>query len=804
VVIHFIKLKTLIMKKFILILIASIGISFYLSAQSAGDYRSVGNGNWNDVTKWQRYNGSSWISTTTYPGQNPGTGKVTIMSETEIKVTETVPHPVTALIVSIDDPNIVPTGLTFSAENAVSVMVSGDVYIAGELKIDNQNGAKTHELFIGRNFSVSGGFQTINQDDKLGVTFNTTEPSCYITGGSVSFQDITFNGTGILYVYTNIGIAGTATFINGIVILMQKDAYDYDPNYYIFFGDGATVSGGSNLSYIAGAPCKFGDDPFTFPIGDKGIYAPLTISALPEKRTICAAYSRNVDGDPITDPELFSISNCEFWWLGYPFYEIDNNPYEGHYNAIDVTVGWTSATRCGSSSYIANPSDVVLAEWNGSWYTHRGTGTGTTTNGSVTLSSFFPEGRITLGNVGTDCRTPLGLITSNITSNSATVSWSAVAGAVSYVVDYSPYYDFWINAATATTSTSVNLSGLSPATSYRLRVRANCGSASSSYRLTHFTTLNPCATPSGLSTTNITSNSAKLNWGAVTNALNYDVEYKKFTDISWLTAVTGSTSLTYTLNGLIGSTEYNWRVKANCNVSAGNYAQSSFTTQPLVCNDVYETNNTSSQAKTISIGNTISAGISSAADVDWFKVTTPNNSNTKLEVTLSNLPADYDLYVYNKSLKLVGSSVNAGTANEVVIYNSNARKATYYIKVVGKNGAYNTSQCYNLLAQVSSGARSASGKSDPANEVTHISDKQLLYPNPASGFVYLNFNNATEGLVNIQIVNSIGQLVKQHPVNTIKGQNQVKILVADIRPGMYILRINKGDLTLTRKFIIAR
>ena len=65
--------------------------------------------------------------------------------------------------------------------------------------------------------------------------------------------------------------------------------------------------------------------------------------------------------------------------------------------------------------------------------------------------------------------------------------------------------------------------------------------------------------------------------------------------------------------------------------------------------------------------------------------------------------------------------------------------------------------------------------------------------------MYLNFNSATEGSVNIQIVNSIGQLVKQHPVNTIKGHNQFKIQVADIRPGMYILRINKGDLNLTKK-----
>src|SRR5688572_1406918 len=116
------------MKKIILILIASIVISFSSSAQSVGDYRSIGNGNWNDATKWETYNGSSWVSTTTYPGENPGTGKVTIMSETEIKITETVPHPVTTLSISIDDPNILPTGLlTFSAETAVSLAVSGDV-----------------------------------------------------------------------------------------------------------------------------------------------------------------------------------------------------------------------------------------------------------------------------------------------------------------------------------------------------------------------------------------------------------------------------------------------------------------------------------------------------------------------------------------------------------------------------------------------------------------------------------------------------------------------------------------------------
>ena len=84
------------MKKFILILITSIGISFYLSAQ---DYQSISNGNWNDPTKWETYNGSTWVSATTYPGQNPGTGAVTIKIFHELKLTATVPSPIASLLI---------------------------------------------------------------------------------------------------------------------------------------------------------------------------------------------------------------------------------------------------------------------------------------------------------------------------------------------------------------------------------------------------------------------------------------------------------------------------------------------------------------------------------------------------------------------------------------------------------------------------------------------------------------------------------------------------------------------------------
>jgi hypothetical protein len=71
---------------------------------------------------------------------------------------------------------------------------------------------------------------------------------------------------------------------------------------------------------------------------------------------------------------------------------------------------------------------------------------------------------------------------------------------------------------------------------------------------------------------------------------------------------------------------------------------------------------------------------------------------------------------YNKNLKLIASSVNPGTY-EGVIYNSNARKATYYIKIMGKNGAFN-SGCYSLLAQsLSGGNKTTSQSSVPVSEL---------------------------------------------------------------------------------------
>jgi hypothetical protein len=90
------------------------------------------------------------------------------------------------------------------------------------------------------------------------------------------------------------------------------------------------------------------------------------------------------------------------------------------------------------------------------------------------------------------CNEPTGLATSAITANTATVSWTAVAGAVGYqyeVTTSATPSGTWPNTTAATT---VNLSGLTGTTLYYFHIRTNCGATQSIVSSISFTTTLDC------------------------------------------------------------------------------------------------------------------------------------------------------------------------------------------------------------------------------------------------------------------------------------------------------------------------
>src|SRR5258705_1673733 len=183
------------------------------------------------------------------------------------------------------------------------------------------------------------------------------------------------------------------------------------------------------------------------------------------------------------------------------------------------------------------------------------------------------------------CAAPTALTTTNITTNSATFNWAAVSGAISYNVEYRVVGNPSWSTTTSVTN-SVNVSSLTPSSNYEWHVQANCGSANLSAfsAISNFTTSSPpCGTPAGLSTTNITTTSATLNWVAVNGAIGYNIEYRIVGNPTW-SATTSATNSVNVLS-LTPSSNYEWHVQANCgssNLSAFS-ALSNFTTLTPPC-----------------------------------------------------------------------------------------------------------------------------------------------------------------------------------------------------------------------------
>ncbi len=299
---------------------------------------------------------------------------------------------------------------------------------------------------------------------------------------------------------------------------------------------------------------------------------------------------------------------------------------------------------------------------------------------------------------GTGCAAPTGLAASAITNTSATVSWAAVSGAQSYSVDYKlTTTSTWTSVATATTATSANISGLVQGAQYDYRVRTNCASASSAYSAAQFTTTAPvvCNAPTGLTATSITNNSATVSWTAVSGALNYTVEYKTNAASTWTVAASATTATSTSLTGLTATTLYDYRVRTNCTGSNSSFSAAQFTTTAAQANCVtaYEANDSQATAALIATNSAISAAIGTATDIDYYRVTTTATSN--FTITLTNLPGDYDLYFYNSAGTQIGSSMAGSTSNETITL-TNQAAGTYYVRVIGYNGVFSTTVCYNL------------------------------------------------------------------------------------------------------------
>ena len=196
------------------------------------------------------------------------------------------------------------------------------------------------------------------------------------------------------------------------------------------------------------------------------------------------------------------------------------------------------------------------------WFRVRAIGPcSTTANSNVISFTTLIAPSIPVANAGT------GATCTQITAN-----WQASANSTTYLLDVSTDIAFGsfvgiYNNLDVGNITTLNITGLTPGTTYYYRVRGsnNCGTSGNSGTITYATLAGPAA-PAATAGTAAACTTITANWGAVASATGYFLDVS--TDPAFGSFVTGYNNLsvgnvlTSNVTGLTAGTTYYYRVRA--------------------------------------------------------------------------------------------------------------------------------------------------------------------------------------------------------------------------------------------------
>lgn len=297
-----------------------------------------------------------------------------------------------------------------------------------------------------------------------------------------------------------------------------------------------------------------------------------------------------------------------------------------------------------------------------------------------------------------------------------------------------------------------------------------------------------CNTPDGLTSSAITTSSATVSWNAVSGADSYDVDYRKNADALWINAATATTATTVNLTGLSASTLYDWQVRTNCTSSSSAYSQAQFTTAtpPSGCPGPYDvaTNGTTGGAALLPLNTDVKGTINPAADNDYyrFQITTGGT----ITVSLTTLPANYQLDLLNAGGTRIGRSTNNGTASESI--NVTVATGDYYARVYPKGSASNTTLCYTLKV--------TTGTATISEEQIIVNNRINVYPNPVSKIVTINISDII-GQADIRVFDMYGRMVVQK--NT--KQSSTRLDVSSFTAGVYLIKVKMNGKESNLKIV---
>lgn len=365
------------------------------------------------------------------------------------------------------------------------------------------------------------------------------------------------------------------------------------------------------------------------------------------------------------------------------------------------------------------------------------------------------------------CNPPTTGTTTNITANSATLSWVAAPPAVIYNIRYrlqSQPNSPWITVTTQITNT--NLSNLLCNTAYEWQIQSGCPGTNGGLVLSTFSTsfifttlacTNVCSVPTGLYTNNITSSSAKLHWNS-TGAVSYRVRYRIVGAATWLLKY--PTANNVTINGLTSAGLYEWQVRSKCNSPGG-------------------------------------VVLSAWSNVSNFQTPGVNNCNAPTGLTSTNSPGSNAKLLAWNSTGASSYNIHYRPANTLQWITATSTTNSKTISSLQTNVTYEW-QVQSVC--IVNGTVILSPWS--ASAYFTFPSPVRVSPNPASRDMAIDFESDTDTQVTLTLSDFMGIPVFVEKYQSIVGTNTFQVNVSNLKNGMYYLVISGSEGQKASRFCI--
>lgn len=336
-----------------------------------------------------------------------------------------------------------------------------------------------------------------------------------------------------------------------------------------------------------------------------------------------------------------------------------------------------------------------------------------------------------------------------------------------------------------------------------------------------------CGTPSGLTAGSLTNTSATLSWSN-TGAVSYNLQWKLTSGSTW-TTVSGLTTTSYNLTGLVTCTSYQFQVQGVCASSSSAYSTAaSFSTTG--CTTTYcasaGTNTTYEYINRVALGTINNTSGNNGGYGNYTALSTNLAGGTSNTITLvpgfagTSYTEAWKVYVdYNHNGVFTDAGENVATTS-----GTGTRTASFTVPTSALNGATRmrvqmkystaaTNSCttftygevedytVNITGNAQFGASDNADQSTIENSNASITGI-VLFPNPAKNDLNVEFTGVNDQNVKIVISNLMGQQVIKTEERASEGLNSLKLDISTLKKGVYIFEMENNGIVTRKNFSV--